>query len=234
MSQTTEFILKPTGEVVRRRIAEESLTITEEMVSAMAGNFHRVHRNVFEVPGWGMAHLAINEKQAFITVHLERLVLKCPFKTMNELLVPHFTSTTDPVMALEWHAAEGMRLLLLLEVQVADNRQKYVPNAWLVAADGSNRTFRLPLPNIYDDCRMCLGDNNRYYDSLAKCASGMLEIIAQSSWNADLWKDIGITQRFFQFKPTNSGFDVWEPNFESGWQEGCIKVALNHAKYLVI
>lgn len=232
--QTTEFLLKQNGSVTRRRMVEEEIQISEEVLLAMAGNFHRVCRDAFIVAG-SSAHLAITEKSTFVTVGVPIINLKAPFKTQNESVTPAFDSKNEPIMSIQWSSTVfgSMRLVMLIELNHSPTYQKWnYANAWLVAFDPSKRAYRLPLPNVHNDCRMCLGDFSASNVTVSECVAAVLAQFESSPWNADLWGDNRAkTAALFSFKPTNSGFDQIPP--DSHWDEFCDKVAFGPLKYVL-
>ncbi len=230
--QKTEFIIGQNGSVVRRRISEDEIQVSDEAILSMSAGFARGIKNAIEIPEWGLVHLNADQKSVFANLLLKKIPLRAPFRTVGDKIVPNFDSTSDPVMSLQWTPPPGCQLLLLMEIQNHSGTQ-VVSTVWLMACDTYKRTYRLPLPNVHDDCHMCLGDWQNHFATVYDAIMGVLEQFDKSSWNADLWKAREKTQKFFQFKPTNQGFEVLQPEFPH-WSEGCEKVAINPQKYILL
>ena len=97
-----------------------------------------------------------------------------------------------------------------------------VEGNWLFACDADKRGYRLPLPNLHDDCRICTGA----FDDLGngrRCVTASLEQFRKSKWNADLMRTSEQSQKFFRFQPTKETFETL-PIQADDWTTLCDKV----------
>ena len=109
-------------------------------------------------------------------------------------------------MPLVWHAPKPVRLAFVVRAQSNDDDNVTVVGNWLLACDADHRGYRLPLPNLYEDCKLCTGQFDASYGSGAECVTASLEQFRKSKWNADLMRTVERSQKFFRFAPTNETF----------------------------
>jgi hypothetical protein len=77
---------------------------------------------------------------------------------------------------------------------------------WLFAFSKDNNGYRLPLPNLHDECSICTGEFDDSYDTALGGIVASLEQFNQSKWNSDLMRTVAQSQKFFRFRPTNETF----------------------------
>jgi hypothetical protein len=98
-----------------------------------------------------------------------------------------------------------------------------VEGNWLFACDVDKRGYRLPLPNLHDDCRICTGAFDGDQETAFDCVKASLEQFNKSKWNADLMRTSEQSKQFFRFKPTRDGFETL-PIQSDNWTMLCEKV----------
>jgi hypothetical protein len=170
-----------------------------------------------------MAHASVGLHDTIWSVPIDRIVLNARFRLVNEVLVPAFGSATDLEMPLVWRAPEDVRLVFVIRTEFSDDHLEMGGN-WLFACDSDNRGYRLPLPNLHDDCRICTGNFPDRYDTGCECVIACLEQFRKSKWNADLMRTVEQSQKFFRFKPTNEAFETL-PIQAADWTALCDKVS---------
>jgi len=183
----------------------------------------RKQRNVMPIPGWGMAHANIGLSDTLWSVPIDRIPLKARFKVVNSILVPMFASHTDLEMPLVWQAPKEVRLVFVVRTEPNDDCV-VVGGNWLFAFNKDNNGYRLPLPNLHDECTICTGEFDASYDSALECIVASLEQFNQSKWNSDLMTTVAQSQKFFRFKPTNETFETL-PIEAADWTTLCHKVS---------
>jgi hypothetical protein len=149
--------------------------------------------------------------------------LSARFRLINGVLVPAFTSNTDLEMPLVWRAPKEVRLAFVVRTQSAEG-SVCIDGNWLFALDAANRGYRLPLPNLHDDCRICTGSFENHYATGGQCVAASLEQFRKSQWNADLMRSVEQAQKFFRFQPTNQTFETL-PILAEDWTALCNKVS---------
>ncbi len=76
------------------------------------------------------------------------------------------TATVE--MPLVWHVPSPVKVIFAVLTKEADDVVSVNGN-WLFAAEEKRRGFRLPLPNLHDDCRICTGAFG-----IGFCSKGMM------------------------------------------------------------
>lgn len=230
MASKTEYVLASDGSFSKRVIQEIELEITDAIMQAVAGDVTRTTLNVFALDGCGPIHLSMGTSVGFITINLPTIPIKAPYTTAGGgILVPNFAGGT-PILSLVWKVPTGMRVRLMFQFE-----RLAVLDTWLFACDNENRTFRLPLANLHEDCRVCMGHNPVTAANVMQLAAKELETFASAQFNTDLWGDVESTQRMFQFKPRNEKKDSWEtlPVQADNWTNLCKQVSTEVAANLI-
>jgi len=126
-------------------------------------------------------------------------------------------------MPLVWRAPQEVRLAFAVRTEFVGDCVKIKGN-WLFACDKNNQGYRLPLPNLHDDCLICTGNFEDLYDSCGEALVASLEQFRKSKWNADLMRTIEQSQKFFRFKPTDETFETL-PIQATDWTALCDKIS---------
>lgn len=234
-----EYVIKEDGGLIRRDIVERELEITQAGLEALGNSIIRRTTSIYHLKDFGPAHIALGAESniVFFTVELKRIPLRAPFKLVKEsTLVPQFGDNSLDTLSLEWEAPEGMSIRFLNMCTVNEggraNQRWHSTKAWLFAGTTDNRQFRLPLPNIYDDCRICEGEWVRTASNGEECLLKALTQFEKSEWNADLWRAPENTQSMFRFTPNKEGFT--QMAISGDWTNLSFKVGTDVTKWLVI
>lgn len=218
-----EFILRENGTLTERTIQERDLQAEDDVLAALTAEVVRPQRNVVAVPGWGRVHASVGGADTFWSVPISRLPLKARFKLFNGVLLPMFASDSELEMPLEWSAPATVRLVFVVGTEMAEDLVVITGN-WLFALSAQGHGYRLPLPNLHDDCRLCTGQFEETYATAQAAITASLEQFTRSKWNADLMRTVEQSQKFFRFRPTNDTF-VTLPIEAADWTVLCNKVA---------
>jgi len=221
--ETTEIIIRENGVLTERVVRERDLEAGQSVLDALTDEVTRSLRNVLAIPGWGLAHASVGLNDTIWSVPIDHLVLNARFRLINGVLVPVFTSSTDLEMPLVWRAPKEVRLAFVIRTHFSEGCARIDGN-WLFACDQDNRGYRLPLPNLHDDCLICTGNFDDRHDTGGECVTASLEQFRKSKWNADLMRTIEQSQRFFRFQPTNETFETL-PIQAADWTALCDKVS---------
>lgn len=228
----TEIILRDNGTLTERTIRERDLQAEGDVLDALTADVTRTTHNVMSIPGWGMAHANAGLLDTIWSVPIHRLPLKARFKVINSVLIPVFASATDLEMPLVWQAPPEVRLVFVVRTESTEGGVAVAGN-WLFAFNQNNNGYRLPLPNLHDDCLICTGAFADNYATAQECVSASLEQFNQSKWNSDLMRTVAQSQRFFRFRPTNELVHTL-PIEASDWTTLCDKVATTFMRERVI
>ena len=221
--ETKEIILRENGTLTERVIRERDLAAEQSVLDALTDEVTRSLRNVVSVPDWGLAHASVGLNDTIWSVPIDRIPLNARFRLINGVLVPIFASGMDMEMPLVWRAPREVRLVFAVRTEFATDCLKIGGN-WLFACDQDNRGYRLPLPNLHDDCLICTGNFEDRYDTAGEALVASLEQFRKSKWNADLMRTVEQSQKFFRFQPTNETFETL-PIAAPDWTTLCDKVS---------
>lgn len=246
-TEQTRFIIDTEGRIFREYHSIEEIDPGDALQRAFTTNVATTARNLLELPGYGPIHLV--HQQADNTLHfsvpLETINFRTSWKVITadegykDQLYPMFASrdSTEPIMDIEWNRADAMAkqeatMRIRFHVMVRPTGR---PDEWqavdhyLYAYDGRGVGYRLPLANLYNTCRVCMGE----YSSFAPTALGVVQkALAQfraASWNADLFEDGHILWEFVRFKALDKGFHT-QPILKP-WTTYCKKVATATMKF---
>ncbi len=230
--QTTEIILRDNGTLTERVIRERDLEAEQSVLDALTEGVTRNIHNVLSLPEWGLVHANVGDNDTLWSVRIDRIPLHARFRLINGVLVPAFASASDVEMPLVWQAPSEVRLAFVVRTEFADDCQRISGN-WLFACDRESRGYRLPLPNLHDDCLICTGNFQDRHDSGAECVTASLEQFRKSKWNADLMRTVERSQKFFRFQPTNETFTTL-PIEAADWTTLCDKVSTDIMERVVL
>ena len=218
-----EIILRDNGTITERTIKERDLKAEADVLEALTADVSRKIRNVMPIPGWGVAHANVGLSDTIWSVPIDRIPLKARFKLISGVLVPMFASTTELEMPLVWQAPKEVRLAFVVRTELVEDCVTVGGN-WLFAFNKENNGFRLPLPNLHDDCVICTGEFEDSYNTAQEAVVASLEQFNKSKWNSDLMTTVAQSQKFFRFRPTNETFETL-PIEAADWTALCHKVS---------
>lgn len=210
-------------------ISRSKLNINAAMLSGLTVNLTRKVKSVFpmnlvQAGLTGVADLAIGPNgYCVIRMPVSELPLSAPFAVEGTTVHPQFDGA-HPVMKLMWQVPRNMSLYLCAHIS---NSLECVEQ-FLVAIDAENRCWRLPVSNLYADCRLCPG---RHASTGADTVQVCQRIWAQfqaSNWNQDLYNDASALRRsctkaMFTYDVSNEKFTQRNP--PTKWWDLCEKVA---------
>src|SRR5580704_5001990 len=155
--EKTEFIIRDNGTITERTITERDIKAEGDVLDALTSDVTRSHRNVMPIPGWGIAHANVGLADTIWSVPIDRIPLKARFRVINDVLVPMFASQTDLEMPVIWKSPKEVRLVFAACTELSDNCVTVNGN-WLFALSKDDNGYRLPLPNLHDECSICTGE----------------------------------------------------------------------------
>ena len=220
--EKTEIILNADGSFVERLVSERVLDAGQSVLDTLTENITRPIRNVFNIPDWGFVHASVGQNDTLWSVPIDRIPLHARFKLVNQVMVPMFASGTDIEMPLVWKVPAEVKVVFAVLTKQEDGIASVEGN-WLFACDVDKRGYRLPLPNLHDDCRICTGAFDGDQETAFECVKASLEQFGKSKWNADLMRTSEQPKQFFRFKPTKDSFETL-PIQSDNWTMLCEKV----------
>jgi hypothetical protein len=231
---TTEFV----------KTTRNTRDISEEIARQFSSGVTISLKNAFEVKQ-GVASVIASATQKFCCVELERINLTAHFSLgQGNILTPRFFAPKDevgqglPKTTMVWHPPANMTLVFAVSMSQAEtgNAKDWFSNgyqqAFLIAYDPIRRAYLLPLPNLYDDCAICMGEFNGRDYSMQTSFQKALEQFDHSAWNSDLLGYLAPkSQQLFQFEvsDTETNQTDWDSDhgavIRATWPEMAEKVA---------
>lgn len=230
--ESTEILLRADGSLVERVLRERELNAGPAVLDALTESVTRSVRNVLRLPEWGPVHANVGLDETLYTLVLDRLPLNARFRLVADVLVPAFASESDLELSLVWQAPKDMRLAFVVRTET-DEGEVVIADNYLFACDTRNRAYRLPLPNLFDDCKVCTGEFERTHPSGAAAMAASVEQFRKSQWNADLMRTVERSQQCFRFQPTNDTFTTL-PVAVPDWTTLCDKVSTAVSERIVL
>lgn len=236
MANVTRHVFEQDGRLFREDINRREIAITPELVASMIqGQPMRVPFLVHH-PKWGMTAACVEPNGTlWLSVRLKTLTLRCPYSaTKNGIIVPQLDSEDDPMLTRTWNVPSDMRLMFLMNTR--HNGRHVLKNeyAYIFAMSQDNNAWRLPIGNLFDDCHLCLGQEEFIGDTHLEVLGKTLEQFELSEWNCDLWKGekINRTQSLFSFRVNNTGFEQVPPL--NHWTQYCYKVSVAITEKIIL
>lgn len=222
MSRAVEYVLTRGGVIERRDITTNPIQLPANIQDQLAAYINMKIPAMFMLESNPVDICAKQGAQTFYSVSLDALILNTSFRMNGKVMFPVFNGT-DNVMSLPWPAQKNMTLrFVVLSVHDPLGKKHRLGQVYLIAYDEKKQAYKLPLANLYDDCRLCHGQNSPWVRTGADVVLEALRNFGTSRWNGDLWKDAEKSQKMFSFQATQEGFN---PIPVEDWKPLCDKVA---------
>lgn len=236
MSEKTEFVVCDDGRFVKRYISEDEIAISETELAKLATSGDKKFANVMMVDDCP-AGLCFGTDGIWVTVHKKSLDIRAPYTALSDgSLYPNLGAKNEPVLHMLWIPHPTMNLKLIMHFAPLNAQLPYYCDMmFLVALDSRGVGYKLPIGNLYDDCRVCQGDGNNHGSiNLMDAIQKNYGPFKTSIWNADLWKGVEHTQAMFKWKPINSAQGGFEQQpVPDVWAAHCVKVAIQPMQKIV-
>ncbi len=174
-----------------------------------------------------VVNAAFKEGECVVWQRINKINLKTTFSITGEVLVPQFSVNTNFIeRSLVWNTPNDMSLYFAVHMMKSGHAWDSTQAIFFAVKNGTPGYYRLPLSNLYDDGRICLGRN--WPDGIAHYAidgyEAALRKFQVNSWNADIMPAMEHCHRLFRFNPSNN-LQLPTPY---NWQDYCRRV--NHAQ----
>lgn len=185
----------------------------DEMLAKLSAESGSVVKAISEpVPG---SVLSMGAKAGihYVWGQVRQITLNCEWKSAGGVLTPIFRAATqaDESMAfpLKWDCPESMKLFFMVLADKPNASYRFV-EAYMVAVGlpPAKGWRRLPLTNIHDDGKLCLG--GEYKGKTATSISGLwadaFSHFNNSRFNGDLMRDstMAMAEKMFKFDASTS------------------------------
>jgi hypothetical protein len=231
MTTETLFVVSPQS-CERWDIQKRKLNADPQLAEAFAQNVARKNPSLTAIGGdYGMAGVAMLNEYELWSVRVLKLGLTAPFFLKDGIHTPAFADSRQPTLSLFWTVPDDMRLVFGVTV-LKDRVQHMAGDHYLVAFDKKGEMWRLPLSNLYANCKLCHGQDNTRLPTSLEVVNKCCTLFSKSGWNQDLYGDDAAarqnTGKMFRFKPTDTGFEQLPIEVPSGksWTALCQKVSV--------
>lgn len=152
--------------------------------------------------------LSIKRNQTLAYCTLKKLPLATRFAVQNGHYVPVFVGNDSATFMLNisWVPPTDMRIKFGFDIALDEDNRLRVNQAFLFATSTARQGyFKLPLPNLYDDGKICIGEAglNARGDTIQELFEKQLRLLEVSTWNNDLISGADYASRVFQFTLDN-------------------------------
>lgn len=237
-SNFNEILLSDDGRLFRRTVIQAEVVIDDASVfSAIKEGQRTKIRDALFVGKEPTGLCVRTDKTAWVnviaTIPMRFVRLNTNFRMEDKVMVPVFTKPEAhiPRFNADWDvgiACSGkVKLWLMVQTRhQPGDAMHHIRECYLAATSGSNKTYRIPLSNIYDDCRICMGDtwNGKQQPTLPQALEAALAQFLNSPWNSDLSKVRSKSDAFFRFNPENEGLVTLPVNGQ--WNNLCERVSV--------
>jgi len=232
MAQENLFVIQPSGEIERWEINKRRINPTQAIVNALSSGITRKAAAVFpaaliDKSMVGYANLAVEAKN-YVTVSIPVGVMpmNAPFAVKDNLAWPIFDGN-HPNMKMFWKVPPSMNLYLSLHLSPGYE----CIEQHLVAFTPDKRSWRIPVSNLYADCRLCHGRYASISNTILDCCIPAWRQFCDGAWNSDLYSDATAQRRngakeLFAYKVNNS--EITQIEFTGDWTVHCEKVATEY------
>jgi hypothetical protein len=233
----TQYIFDKDGRLFREDSTLREIRIGDEIARALCQDMSIKIKNVVTHEKWGAHSLCADVGgSCWWTVSMPTLTLRCPFIMKENIWVPQLDNNEEPVTVQEWKAPNDMRLMFLVETRLSSGRVSKQNYTYLFAVSQDNNFWRLPLGNLFDECRVCLGNEEYFGLTHLEVVAKALEQLNNASWNADLWNTDkrNKTHALFRYKPLDKGFEQMPVSDDHHWTTYCYKIGLTLTEKVVL
>lgn len=229
-TKNTYIKITPDGKchMVEEIVSERD--VKADLITSLCQDAEIITRRAFRAPNGNPCTIIATREKDICFTDLKSIRLNASFKVDNNKLVhPYFLKTEENLasMQLEWPVPSSMRLLFISKIACRESgcASHADQHNWLMALDAGKRFWRLPLPNLFDDCAICMGHFNGQSQTMQESLALALDQFDKSSWNADLSSERQqeLSKAMFSFKSVDG--DKFEVVHVENWQSCCDKVS---------
>jgi hypothetical protein len=223
------YLLTEDGKINRLKVDE--IVLNQSVISKIAGAMvfgapYVVPYNKDNEP----LSICLRNNETILGARIKQLRLTTNYLLKDDYLYPCFQETSDSLkLTAIWQAPPSMELFFAI-VCVGPPKEfsaQYINQSYLFARHTSPKKygglFKLPLSNLYDDGKLCLGESIKEVraSNYAATMDRAITILNNSNWNADLYPpNVEISKSLFRFNPTDmTQIPVDEPT----WPKYCLK-----------
>lgn len=227
----TFFVINEQSRLERWSISRQEMNINDAIIEPLTTNLSRICKNVMPMSAvspdalGNVSMSTMSQGQSVFSMPVFKMSLNTRFASdSNGILTPVFEAPDGPTLPIFWIPPTTMKLVLSIILGPKFENM----NQYLTAHDKQGRLWRLPLSNLYQDCRLCPGIAD--YSRSQNCLDSLKvawEQFRNSKWNQDLYADSTdgrrrATNKMFRFKPNDSDFT--QLPLDAEWTDLCEKI----------
>lgn len=200
-------LIKRDGRAYRFNIQTPTpIEASDEIMARIASQQGKEIIQPFDINGAACKMVLHKENTALVSFRIRVLTLRTYWMPLsdNQVLVPTWNNVPNSVeFALRWPVPDSMRLHFAAECVRAGGMWKVSePILFATHVPTVNGFWRLPLPNMYDDGKICLGRDPSTHQadpSLHLMLTKVLAKLAETRWGVDLPPNLTNSQAMFRF-----------------------------------
>lgn len=175
--------------------------------------------------------IAAGEANCLVMTGVKSFAINTFAKTEGDVTVPVFTNSGGAIVrTMRWTAPNNMRVFLAAKARKDMSEKIWSTVETYLFCKAASAVpagfYKLPLPNIYPDGRLCLGSGWKGdAPTLIGVLKNCLRQLNESSWNTDLRADSEQTKQLFRFHPAT----LDSLPGETDWWNACKRV--NRVEY---
>lgn len=241
---TTLVCLGTDGRLFKLPLKATEVMVNEDAVLAGLRDGQRLRlRDMLLINRQPVGLMVKADKTEYVQVHatipMPELVFNTNFVIKDEVLNPVFAKPNPglPLFNVKWDArlacSGKVKIWLLVQVgHESGDGLHHIQDCYLAATSSSNRVYRLPLGNIYDTGKVCMGQFERSHGTLVEALQAAFDQFTASPWNSDLVKSTEKINKFFRFKAANDGFETLP--VDGQWNNLCERISSPELDFLCL
>lgn len=168
--------------------------------------------------------VAVSNENTLIGTQLLQLKINSHFLLVDGSLEPRWAGGPGALaMTCTWVPPSDCQLFFAIKAKPYERKWKLHEGYFFTKSLIAGGFFKLPLPNLFEDGRICLGNSLgsvSLNDTLEGLLKGVLNHFTESPWGTDMTPDMGLTKRLFRFNPST----LINVAPEGEWHAACRRV----------
>jgi hypothetical protein len=228
------YLMTEDGKV--HRLRTEEIVLNQSVISKIAGAM--VFGAPYVVPhnkDGNCLSICLRNNETILGTKINELRLTTNYGYKDNYLYPAFQESTDTMkLTAIWQTPPTMELFFAI-VCVGPPKEfsaQYINQAYLFARHTSPKKYtglyKLPLSNLYDDSKLCLGEaiKSVQASNYAKTMERAITILNDSNWNSDLYPpNVAVDKSLFRFSPNDM---AQIPLEDTNWTKYCLKCSTTY------
>lgn len=237
MKEQSAYVILPTGRLEKWVITRQAVNATESIAAQFTKSLPVKIPAAFEVRGMPFnLHLETGNPGNYNclckikSLPLRVALVPSPIaKKEDNIMVPDLAESSVKTIDMVWTPPDNCLLVYMVQIHWR-TPYHYATNNYLYAYSDTG-IYKLPLGNLYDDCKICTGDYNSRCNTISEVAKVSMDQFINSRWNTHLIRELDRMHRMFRWKATPDSFDQMPT--DGNWKTLSTKVSVPYANYVV-